>query len=117
MPTRFAVVALLCAPSLTAQVTQTPPPASQNPSPMVEHTRVHERLVQKVPEGIERVYNGPLAKPVQVFVPKGVEASKPIDLVVHFLGAAFVAEQAVSALGKNHVLVNVSIGAGTGIFD
>jgi hypothetical protein len=101
----------------TARGQATPPPASQNPSPMVEHTRIHERLTQKQPEGIERVVAGPLDKPIQVFVPAGVRADQPIDLVIHFLGAAFVAEQAVAALGQNHVLANVSIGAGTGLYD
>jgi hypothetical protein len=94
-----------------------PPPASQNPSPMVEHTRAHERLLQKQPEGIERTFAGPNDKPIQVFVPASVRADRPIDLVIHFLGAAYIAEQAVAMLGQNTVLANVSIGAGTGIYD
>jgi hypothetical protein len=52
-----------------------------------------------------------------VFVPASVRADRPIDLVIHFLGAAYIAEQAVAMLGQNTVLANVSIGAGTGIYD
>ncbi len=84
---------------------------------MVEHTRAHERLPSRPPDGIERVFTGPVDKPVQVFIPAHVTSKKPIDLVIHFLGAAFIAEHAVAGLGTNVVAANVSIGAGTGIFD
>ena len=93
-----------------------PPPAAQNPSPMAEHTRRHERLPDTAPAGTERTFTGPLNKPVQVFVPAGTSASQPIDLVIHFLGAAYVAERVASTLG-NTVAANVSIGSGSGVFD
>jgi hypothetical protein len=60
---------------------QTPPPAAQNPSPMTESTRAHERLVQKDFDGVKRSFNGPGAKPVEVFIPRRVNGDKPVDIV------------------------------------
>jgi hypothetical protein len=94
-----------------------PPPASQNPSPMVELTRAHERLPPRDVPGIRRAFNGPQNKPVDVFIPDGVRRANELNLVVHFLGAAWLPEYAVSRLGDNSVAAVVNIGAGSGIYD
>ncbi len=101
----------------TAAVHTQPPPAAQNPSPMVEHTRAHERLPQTRPAGIERSFAGPAGKPVVVFVPAGTRHAEALRLVVHFLGAAYVPEQAVARLGGDHIAAVVNLGAGSGVFD
>src|SRR5262245_15349677 len=106
---RFAGVAawfVAASPSL-AQTPTIPPPAAQNPSPMVERSRAHTRLPNQEPPGIRRTFSGPAGKPVQVFVPLGTKVDRPLHLVVHFLGAAFIPEIAVSRLGSPFVSATV----------
>ncbi len=98
-------------------VPQSPPPASQNPSPMVENTRTHERLVQRVLPGVTRTFAGPLGKPVDVFVPVAALAHDSVDVVIHFLGAAWLPEQAVAGLSRPVIAAVVNIGSGSGIYD
>ena len=70
-----------------------PPAASQNPSPMVEATRTHERLAPKVLGGAKRSFVGPAGRPVEVFVPERARTRDVVDVVVHFHGAAWLPEQ------------------------
>ena len=100
-------------------VAQTPPPpaAAQNPSPMVEATRAHERLTQKPLPGTTRSFIGPSGKPVDVFVPDRARGRDDFNLVVHFLGIAWLPEQAVAELGDHTVAAVVNLGAGSGIYD
>lgn len=95
----------------------TPPAASQNPSPMVEATRAHERLAPKKLDGVLRSFAGPLGKPVEVFVPSADRARDAFDLVVHFLGAAWLPEQAVASVDDHAVTAVVNLGAGSGVYD
>jgi hypothetical protein len=119
MRVRGAVV--LCAvalpAALLAQTPMVPPAAGQNPSPMVEHTRAHTRLANEEPRGIRRRFNGPLDKPVQVFLPLGTRLDRPLHLVVHFHGAAFIPEVAVSRLGSPFISATVNIAPGSGAYD
>ena len=101
----------------TAQTPVVPPPAAQNPSPMVEHTRAHTRVPQQEPPGIRRTFTGPLDKPVQVFVPLGAGRERSLRLVVHFHGAAFIPEVAASRLGKQYATATVNLGPGSGVYD
>lgn len=91
------------------------PPAAQNPSPMVESARAHERLVQRDLGGTRRTFSGPLGKPVEVWIPAGASAPN-LGLVIHFMGAAWLPEQAV-ARQPNTVAAVVNLGAGSGIYD
>ena len=99
----------------TAQASP-PPVAAQNPSPMVEETRAHERLVQRDIHGTRLTVAGPLAKPVEIWIPAGARRDS-FDLVIHFLGAAWLPEQAVAQLDVPAVAAVVNIGAGSGIYD
>jgi hypothetical protein len=104
-------------PSLAAAQIPPPPAASQNPSPMVEASRLHERLAQKDLGGTQRSFVGPAGKPVELWVPDQSRARDDVDLVVHFLGAAWLPEQAVARLGRNTVAAVVNLGAGSGVYD
>ena len=119
MRVRSAALWLALVPAgLPAQTPATPaPPAGQNPSPMVEHTRAHTRLPNEDPKGIRRTFNGPMDKPVQVFVPLGTKTNRPLHLVIHFHGAAFIPEIAVSRLGSPFVSAAVNIAPGSGAYD
>lgn len=92
-------------------------PATQNPSPMVETTRAHERLVPHELHGVQRSFLGPMGKPIEVWIPEGVRPTSDVPLVIHFLGAPWLAEYAVSRLGNGAVAAVVNLGAGSGIYD
>lgn len=93
---------------------QTPAPASQNPSPMVESTRRHERLSPRPLDGAMRTFPGPGGRVVEVFVPRRALQRAELDLVVTFHGAPWLPHQAVTSLGGNAVSAVVNLGAGSG---
>lgn len=93
------------------------PPAAQNPSPMVEHSRAHVRIEPTDLPGLRRSFDGPLGKPVEVFVPSAAERAAALHLVVFFHGAAFIPEFAVSKLGNDHAVAAMTLGPGSGVYD
>ena len=111
------VIALLVTSRAVAQNPTPPPAAAQNPSPMVEETRAHQRLVQKTLPGATRSFSGPAGKPVEVFVPDGARERDQVDLVIHFHGVAWIPEQSVAELGDRTVTAVVNLGAGSGTYD
>ncbi len=95
-----------------------PPPRGQNPSPMVEHTRAHERVPAVALPGLRLDVHGLLSRPVQVFVPAGTDPSAPATLLVHFHGAAHIAEHAVAAaVDRPYVAAVINLGAGSGVYE
>jgi hypothetical protein len=90
--------------------------AQQNPSPMVETTRAHERLAQKEIGGTKRSFIGPAGKPVELWLPDRARSPDVVDLVVHFLGAAWLPVQAVARLNDHTAVAVVNLGAGSGVF-
>src|SRR5713226_6728239 len=78
----------------------------QNPSPMVEHTRAHPRLMQESPPGRrEKLSTGSL------FIPAKLQKQKRLPLFVHFHGAAWLPE--VAAARDGHCAV-ISVQTGSG---
>jgi len=76
----------------------------QNPSPMSESTRRHERVVQRPLAGQQIALSlGTL------HVPAKLARKKAIPLVVHFHGAAWIAQQAT----ERHAVLAVELGAGS----
>ena len=118
---RIAALVVIAGPLLAAAQTPAPPAASpaasQNPSPMVETTRTHERLAPKELGGTTRTFIGPAGKPVEILVPDHAKLRDAFDLVVHFHGAAWLAEQAVAGIDDHTVTAVVNIGAGSGGYD
>lgn len=100
---------------LAAQVT--PAPRPQNPSPMVERTRAHERVPERQLPGVRFELSGFLSRPAHVFVPAGVDLARGVSLLVHFHGAPYVAEHAVAAADAPWIAVVVNLGAGTGVYE
>ncbi|HEU4747449.1 MAG TPA: hypothetical protein VFS56_03040 [Gemmatimonadaceae bacterium] len=91
-----------------------PPAASQNPSPMVENTRAHERLSPGELGGLVRSFRGPGGKPVELWIPDRARNRDAVDLVIHFHGAAWLAQQSVARLDSPMVAAVVNLGAGSG---
>lgn len=103
-------------PAVTPVAQTAPPPARQNPSPMAESARKHERLTQRVLLGERFSLEGLLSKPVTVFVPARPDAVAP-RLLIHFHGAAWVPEQAAAEASRYYVVAAVHLGAGSGIYE
>jgi len=112
----FVTAVLGSATTSTAQVAVSPP-APQNPSPMVERSRAHERIETRELAGTRRTFEGPLAKPVEVFVPAETRHADALHLVIHFHGGAFIPEYAVSQLANDHVVAVVNLAPGSGVYD
>jgi len=112
----IAALAVIGQPSLVAAQSPAPPATSQNPSPMVEATRAHERLAPKELEGAKRSFIGPEGRPVELLVPDHARTSDDVDLVVHFHGTAWLPEQSVAGLGTHTVAAVVNLGAGSGAY-
>ncbi|MGQ0712863.1 MAG: 3-keto-disaccharide hydrolase [Gemmatimonadaceae bacterium] len=102
----------------TLTIAQTAPPAAaaQNPSPMVEETRAHERLPQKELAGVRRAFGGPAGKHVELLIPPGAQGRDTVDLVIHFHGAAWLPQQAASSLDDRTVAAVVNMGSGWGTY-
>jgi hypothetical protein len=84
---------------------------------MVEHTRAHERIEPRELPGVRHTFDGPLGKPIEVFVPASTRKNAPIDLVIHFHGGAFIPEYAVSQLGANIAVAVLNLAPGSGVYD
>jgi hypothetical protein len=117
-----ALVIVACAPpavssSTTAAGPSVPPAASQNPSPMADATRAHERLTQRKLDGVVRTFAGPMGKSVEVYVPDGARTRDTVDLVIHFHGAAWLPEQAVAGINDHTVAAVLNLGTGSGVYD
>ena len=84
---------------------------------MVDFTRAHERLVPHALGGITRTFAGPAGKPVEMWVPDAARTRDTVDVVIHFLGAAWLPEQAVADAVPGAVAVVLNLGAGSGIYD
>ena len=114
---RMAWLVALALPAALEAQSVTPPPASQNPSPMVEETRAHGRLAPTELGGVRRTFAGSQGKLVELWIPDSVRHADDLGLVVHFLGAAWLPEYAVSRLEAKSVAAVVNLGAGSGVYD
>ncbi len=93
-----------------------PPAASQNPSPMVETSRAHERLTARPHGGVIRSFAGPDGRPVELWLPERPVRNGTFDVVIHFHGAAWLPQQAVAARDDRRVAAVVNLGAGSGAY-
>jgi hypothetical protein len=111
---RYAL--LICA-LLAGCGTPTPASAPQNPSPMVETTRRHDRVPEARPPGSRFEVDAGLDRAVEVYIPREVDPAASPRLLVHFHGASHVAEQAVAAQAVAYVLAVVNLGAGSSRYE
>lgn len=82
----------------------------QNPSPMVEHTRVHTRLTKAEPVGRRETLSlGAL------FVPRKLVKKKTAPLLVFFHGGTWLPEAAAAKNGKTAV-ISIQSGSGSGVY-
>lgn len=97
-----------------------PAPRSQNPSPMVETARKHERITAGPVAGLSFMIDSIFTRPVEVFIPErgaGSDATSERILLVHLFGAAFVPKSAVVQAGGNYVVAIVNLGGGSSAYE
>jgi hypothetical protein len=83
---------------------------SQNPSPMVEYTRSHERLQRETPAGRrEQLELGTL------FVPAKLKLRTQTPLFIQFHGGTWLPEVAAARLGDTAV-ITIQLGAGSSAY-
>jgi hypothetical protein len=101
-------------PSAPAQV----PMAPQNPSPMQEHTRRHERLDQprRPDPGVHLSIDGILPKSIDVFIPQRALGVDSAPLLIHFMGAAWVPQRAVALMPRPVIVAAAFFGSGSGTY-
>ncbi len=92
-------------------------PSGQNPSPMVETTRSHERVPEQDAPGRVIGLDVGLPQPVRLFVPRGMDLTDGPGLLIHFHGPAYLAEHAAGRSGGTHVTATVNVGHGSGAYD
>jgi hypothetical protein len=102
--------------SLADAQTPAPQAAPQNPSPMVEATRAHERLTPKPHEGVLRSFLGPEGNAVELLLPHDAGTRDVMDLVVHFHGAAWLPQQAVAGIARHAAVAVVNLGTGSSVY-
>ena len=97
-----------------------PAPRAQNPSPMVESARAHNRVPSDKPPGIVFTVDSILPKPVEVFIPDRAASAAGADertLLVHLFGASFVPMHAVADARDGYALAVVNLGAGSAAYE
>lgn len=97
---------------LLAACAHAPRPAAQNPSPMTDFTRVHERLVKKMIEGQQFAIGR-----AEVLITPTAATAGAGDLLIHFHGSAWLPFQAALSTGRPLVVAVVNVGQGGGAYD
>lgn len=92
-------------------------PARQNPSPMVENTRIHERVQQRPLAGRRFTIEGLLPKAVDADITPAAVTAPQADLVIHFHGASWLPMQAAEESGRAIVIAVVNLGAGSSRYE
>ncbi|MCI0515782.1 hypothetical protein L0128_21420 [candidate division KSB1 bacterium] len=110
----FSFVVILILFTTPVRTQTQPSPGHQNPSPMVETTRLHARIEKQELAGIRFQFKNFSPGKVEVFIPEPVVKTQKTNLWLHFHGAAFIAEQASTKLRKkNLIAVTVNLGSGS----
>lgn len=87
--------------------------SSQNPSPMVEFTRVHERITQKNFNGLDLVIKNLFTKPIEIYIPERSLHFNQYDLLIHFHGSSEIVKYAAEKYNGNIIAVDINLGAGS----
>jgi hypothetical protein len=83
----------------------------QNPSPMVEHTRSHERVKEERVKGLRVELSVG-----ELFLPDQIRFEESLPLLVHFHGAPWLVQYSLVKSGRQAVLLSIHIGAGSRIY-
>ncbi len=90
--------------------------ASQNPSPMVEYTRSHERIMQTDFPGFVDTINNVFKKPIIIFIPQKSVDKKEYDLLLHFHGEGKSIKYAAEKYNGNLITADFNLGSGSSVY-
>lgn len=90
--------------------------ASQNPSPMVENTRAHERITQKDFKGLNYSVEHLLPRVIDVYIPENKLNKSIFDLLFHFHGSSIPAKYSAEKSAGNLIAVSVNLGSGSSTY-
>ncbi len=110
------ILALALTATAFAQTPDSFKPRAQNPSPMVEYTRSHERIAQREYDGEKFELPELLAKPMEVFVPRKSQNARTLDLLCHFHGAGFITQHAAAEYHGALAAVTINLGSGSSVY-
>ncbi|MBO6574278.1 MAG: hypothetical protein JJ896_02585 [Rhodothermales bacterium] len=86
---------------------------AQHPSPMTEHVRAHDRIVEQARTGERRVLGRLLPRPVEVLLPAQAPQAQPGGILIHFHGSAHVPFAAEGPAA----IASVNLGAGSSAYE
>jgi len=89
----------------------------QFPSPLLDHTRTHERIQTEEFSGATFQIESLFPKPVEVYLPQRNHGMDSVRLLIHFHGAAYVPIYAVENSQLSYVLVNIQLGSGSAVYE
>lgn len=107
------------APAQPAPTIPAPAPMlSQNPSPMQERTRRHERLERPRGEdaGVHLSIDGILPRSIDVFIPQRALTVDSARLLVHFMGATWLPQHVVAMLSQPVIVAATHLGSGSSVY-
>jgi len=90
----------------------------QNPSPMQERTRRHERLEQprRADPGVNLTIDSLLPKPIEIFIPQRALTADSAPLLIHFMGATWVPKRAVATMQRPVIVAAAFLGSGSSTY-
>jgi len=90
----------------------------QNPSPMVEHSRRHERLSQAHggDAGVHFTIDSLLPRPIDVFIPQRALTIDSAPLLIHFMGATWLPQRAAALMQRPVIVAAAFLGSGSGTY-
>jgi hypothetical protein len=96
--------------------TPPPAPAAQNPSPMRETTRRHERLERRDDPGVSLRIDSLLPAAIDVFIPERALGGTRVPLLIHFQGSTWVPQRAVATMQRPVIVAAALLGAGSSVY-
>lgn len=91
-------------------------PRAQNPSPMIENARRHQRIPERVHAGVHFEIAALLPKPIKIFLPDNRRKPRTLDLLLHFHGAEFITQYAAVHHRNALLTATINLGAGSGVY-
>jgi hypothetical protein len=111
------------APAAAPQAASGQPPAPntmapQNPSPMQERIRTHERLPQprRPDDGVHFSIDSVLARSIDVFIPQRAMTADSAPLLIHFMGSTWVPQHAIALMKEPVVVAAIFLGSGSSTY-
>lgn len=89
---------------------------NQNPSPMVERVRRHERIPNRAFNGIACEIHDLLPNPAKIYIPEHALHVGEAGMLLHLHGMDYVAREAVDAVSTPLVLAAANLGTGSAVY-